>query len=76
MAKLNFVSTTLENCILYTINSIKMTFCHKEHKSYLSSTQKLFFEQQTAQTQKLDDRHEQKCVSYIRKLKRKPESLR
>ena len=61
MARFNFKSTTLENCILYTINSTEMTFWYQEH-IYLYLTHKLCFEQQTAQT------HEQKCVSCIRLL--------
>ena len=43
MARFNFKSTTLENCILYTINSIEMTFYYQEHKIYLYLIQKIIF---------------------------------
>ena len=45
-----------------------MTFCYQEHKIYLYLAQKLCFKQQTAQSQKGGDRHEQKCVACIRLL--------
>ena len=43
MARFNFKSTTLENCILYTINSIEMTFYYQEHKIHLYLIQKIIF---------------------------------